>query len=220
MLKILSNASLVSLITVVCFVSCSKLPLQDPAADDLSDLSIDPDQPALPANVSGNSSEKSVPAQKSDVAFSEQRVNNIETPPTSSSKDLNAERHVVKEVSVEPEAPMNQAGAESEKVSSRFGSGPQIRYIKAVELNVREKPDRYSQIVGVLKGGDKVRVKVKGGWAKLDEGRWIRSRWLVKQKPTGAFAQDSNQTESQSSVQKSRKKRDSKSSRKKKIKPS
>jgi uncharacterized protein YgiM (DUF1202 family) len=169
MSKIFKKASKISLLLLmigVDFFSCSKPPMKDPAADDLSDLSIDPDQPAIPASASVSES-----------------GNSKVIPPTPRIEDLEGRASSVEDAPVEPEPPLDQSAPGSGTASSRFGSGPQVRYIKSVELNVREKPDRHSKIVGVLKGGDKVRVQIKSGWAKLDEGRWIRSKWLVKRKP-------------------------------------
>ena len=71
----------------------------------------------------------------------------------------------------------------SPPASSSVGSGPQVRYIKAFEMNIRSQPNRHSKIVGRLKGGEEVHVSIHGGWSKLDDGRWIRTRWLVKSPP-------------------------------------
>jgi uncharacterized protein YgiM (DUF1202 family) len=158
--------------------------MKDPAADDLSDLSIDPDQPAIPADASGGEPKNSAVTRNLDEASAKQSNKSDEViPPTPRIEDLEGDRSSVEDTPVAPEPPLDQSVPSSGAASPRFGSGPQVRYIKSTELNVREKPDRYSKIVGVLKGGDKVRVQIKGGWAKLDEGRWIRSRWLVKHKP-------------------------------------
>lgn len=75
-------------------------------------------------------------------------------------------------------------GARPRGVFVTTGSGPQRRYIKADQIHIRISPDRYSRSVGFLYGGDEVRVRIEGDWAKLDEGRWVRSRWLVKKRPT------------------------------------
>lgn len=64
-----------------------------------------------------------------------------------------------------------------------LGSGKQVRFIKADQLYIRSKPDRTSRSIGVVRGGEEVHVTIQGGWAKLDDGRWIRSRWLVKKRP-------------------------------------
>jgi hypothetical protein len=223
MSEIFRKASKISLwsLIVLAHVCCSKAPLKDPAADDLSDLSIDPDQPAIPADDSSQTSKNSAPVAKADAVSGEQNNKVVDyVPPTPRIEDLEADRPAAEPAPVEPEAPVEQSATESGASLSRFGSGPQVRYIKAVELNVREKPDRYSKIVGVLKGGDKVRVQVKGGWAKLDEGRWIRSRWLVKRKPAGAFSRGIDEGESQSVKQNTSKKRGSKSKRTKRVKSS
>jgi hypothetical protein len=70
------------------------------------------------------------------------------------------------------------------KPSQEFiGSGPEVRYIKADQLYIRSEPNRFSNSIGLVHGGDEVHVQIQGDWAKLDEGRWIRSRWLVKKRP-------------------------------------
>jgi hypothetical protein len=212
-----SKISLLLLMIGVGFFSCSKQPMKDPAADDLSDLSIDPDQPAIPADASGGESGNSDTARSLDTPSAKQSDKSVDViPPTPRIEDLEGDRPSAEDAPVEPEPPLDQSVPDSGTTSSRFGSGPQVRYIKAAELNVREKPDRYSKIVGVLKGGDKVRVQIKGGWAKLDEGRWIRSRWLVKHRPSGAFSKDSDQEGAQPVKQKAGKKRKPKTNKRKK----
>lgn len=187
MLEIFKKASKISFLLLIIGVgsfSCSKQPMKDPSADDLSDLSIDPDQPAIPADASVSESGNSDAARSLDAPSAKQSNKPVDAiPPTPRIEDLEGDHSSAEGAPVEPEPPLDQSISDSGTASSRFGSGPQVRYIKSAELNVREKPDRYSKIVGVLKEGDKVRVHIKGGWAKLDEGRWIRSRWLVKRKP-------------------------------------
>jgi len=63
-----------------------------------------------------------------------------------------------------------------------IGSGPEVRFIKADQLHLRAEPNRFSKSIGLIFGGDEVHVKIQGDWAQLDEGRWIRSRWLVKKR--------------------------------------
>lgn len=212
-----SKISLLSLIVGMGSLSCSKPSMKDPSADDLSDLSIDPDQPAIPADASVSASGNSAPVGKANTSVAEQSNKVVEgIPPTPRIEDLEGDRPSAESVPVEPEPPLDQSAANAGNELSRFGSGPQVRYIKSVQLNVREKPDRYSKIVGVLKGGDKVRVQINGGWAKLDEGRWIRSRWLVKRRPGGALSESADEGQSKSLKQNSGKKRGPKSKRKKK----
>lgn len=64
-----------------------------------------------------------------------------------------------------------------------FGVGKQRRFIKADQLHIRVQPDRFSKSIGIIYGGDEVHVTIRGDWAKLEEGQWIRSRWLVKAQP-------------------------------------
>lgn len=89
---------------------------------------------------------------------------------------------------VEPEALLQAAASipregGSARPPKEVGSGPQVRYIKAAILNIRAEPNRYSKILGLLRGYDKVHVKINGYWAELEAGQWIRSRWLVKNQP-------------------------------------
>lgn len=64
-----------------------------------------------------------------------------------------------------------------------FGTGKQKRFVKADQLHIRVQPDRYSKSIGIIYGGDEVHATIRGDWAKLEEGQWIRSRWLVKTSP-------------------------------------
>jgi hypothetical protein len=88
-------------------------------------------------------------------------------------------------ISTDPETITSQQASPVKKVGppGRFGSGPQTNFIKATILTIRSQPNRYSKILGYLNGGDEVHVKMYGDWAKLDDGQWIRSRWLVKVRP-------------------------------------
>ncbi len=73
-----------------------------------------------------------------------------------------------------------------------FGTGKRKRYIKADQLHIRTQPDRFSKSIGLIYGGDEVHVTIRGDWAKLEEGQWIRSRWLVKNRPR-KFQEDKEQ---------------------------
>jgi hypothetical protein len=75
---------------------------------------------------------------------------------------------------------------------SKLGSGPTKLYVRAGQMNIRVKPDRHSKILGLIYGGDEVHVTLMGDWAMLDEGRWIRSRWLTKDRPTGVKGRPMN----------------------------
>ena len=87
------------------------------------------------------------------------------------------------------ESPAANTGIDDETSGSaatsgkEVGSGKQTRYIKADRLNIREKPNRFSKVVGELQHGDQVHVTIRGAWAKLEDGQWIRSRWLIKKTP-------------------------------------
>jgi uncharacterized protein YgiM (DUF1202 family) len=141
---------------------------------------IDPDQKALP---------KDLPAQPNDTDSQRQdspakaESNPDSTSESKPSTEVSAEGNVEQ---VAPEGPPAEATADVPAASrAKAGTGPQTRFIKAATLNIRSQPNRFSKIVGSLKGGDEVHVKIHDGWAKLEEGRWIRSRWLVKSRPSG-----------------------------------
>ncbi|MCX6118198.1 MAG: hypothetical protein NT027_11700 [Proteobacteria bacterium] len=70
-----------------------------------------------------------------------------------------------------------------EGVTTEIGTGKEIRFIKAEKLHIRVEPNRYSRSIGIVTGGAKVHVDIDGDWAKLEEGKYIRSRWLVKALP-------------------------------------
>lgn len=102
-------------------------------------------------------------------------INEPSTPAPESVAKIQADHEVLKSQAALAKRPRG--------VFKTVGSGPQVRFIKADQLYIRVKPDRYSKALGLLYGGDEVHVKIQGDWAMLDEGRWIRSRWLVKKRP-------------------------------------
>lgn len=57
------------------------------------------------------------------------------------------------------------------------------RYVKAVLLNVRQKPSSRSPIVRRFYGGAKLKVQIHGKYAKLKEGQWVHTKYLSS-KPT------------------------------------
>ena len=59
-------------------------------------------------------------------------------------------------------------------------SGQTTRYVDAILLNVRSKPNARAPIVRRLLGGARVRVEIHGGWSKLRAGQWVRTRHLSK----------------------------------------
>jgi len=61
-----------------------------------------------------------------------------------------------------------------------FGSGSSVRYVTAIQLNVRSAPNRRASMVRRIKGGDKVNVTMTGSWAKLGEGEYVRTKFLSK----------------------------------------
>lgn len=160
---------------------CATNRAKDPPKDDLSDLHIDPDQQALP--VDDTSKEVLSPDAKGPKdAVASESANII--PPTPTVDELEPSQPVDDgEVSVVPEPPMNSDASIGPEIQDEIGSGPQVRYVKAAQLHVRKEPNRFSPIVGMVRGGQRVKVKIQGGWARLDKGRWIRARWLVKKKP-------------------------------------
>jgi hypothetical protein len=76
--------------------------------------------------------------------------------------------------------PFSEAAEEDDIAPS---SGEQVRYVKAILLNVRQEPNFKSPIVRRLLGGAKVNVEIDGTYAKLKEGQWVHVRYLSS-KPT------------------------------------
>lgn len=170
-------------------IGCTKNEPGEPVANDPY-VGIDPDQKALPKDL------PSEPAKSvSDATLQgdgrtivegdpthDARVNAPLTPPDGSSPIPPPA-----EPTLTPSADATNVSNDTTGVSSTgprvVGNGPETRFIKAWELNIRSQPNRFSKIVGRLNGGDEVHVSIHGGWAKLEDGRWIRSRWLVKSRP-------------------------------------
>lgn len=167
-------------ITIAACGGCATNRAKEPPKDDLSDLHIDPDQQALPADdTSKDVLSADAKAPKDSVATESANI----IPPTPTVDELERSQPVDDgEVSVVPEPPINSEASLGTEIQDEIGSGPQVRYVKAVQLHIRKEPNRFSPIVGMVKGGQRVKVKIQGGWARLDKGRWIRARWLVKKK--------------------------------------
>ena len=160
----------------LAFYACAKTQPQEPVAG--GDLGgIDPDQKAIPKDVPVQPKDAEEPAPEPQVKAETIPESNSESKPvTDTTLDGRSEQ-------VAPEGSSPEATTDT-SAPAKVGSGPQTRFIKAATLNIRTQPNRFSKIVGSLKGGDEVHVKIHDGWAKLDEGQWIRSRWLVKSRPS------------------------------------
>lgn len=179
----LSTASLFQLAACTTNLATNDRP------EDITDLNIDPDQKALPAeNVAASDvqiKDDNLSAEKNSTDGSSDRLPGP-LPPTPTVDEIDSQADSRDAAPVEPDAPIYdevQHGPDGAgDLNVEVGSGPQLRFIKAAELNIREKPNRYSKIVGNLREGQAVRVKIQGDWAQLDEDRWIRSRWLVKKR--------------------------------------
>jgi hypothetical protein len=120
---------------------------------------------------------------------------------------------------IEPEAPVQDSASiptdgGSARPPKEVGSGPQVRYIKAAILNIRAEPNRRSKILGLLRGYDKVHVKINGGWAELEAGQWIRSRWLVKNPPKKIIGLSADDNTVGSEIKKKKSKKPSQKKRK------
>jgi hypothetical protein len=72
----------------------------------------------------------------------------------------------------------------SQVASSAPGKGKQTMYVKAILLNVREKPSHKSTIVRRLLGGAKINVEIQGSFAKIRNGQWVNSKYLSTQPTT------------------------------------
>lgn len=193
---------------IICFFSiyvglalsaCASKPDAGDKNDDLADLNIDPDQKALPAGESTNAPGKDFEGQVPTVDQKTTGPTNeiaTEVPPTPTVDELRSNTDAEATDSVEPEAPIYQESGAMSSEQGDVGSGSQTRFIKAAELNIREQPNRYSKIVGKLRGGQRVRVQIKGGWARLEPNRWIRSRWLTKSQPKEYLTSDDSDSKS------------------------
>ncbi len=163
--------------TLVLLESCADEGPKEPVSADLAFAEIDPDKKALPKDtqVTANAAADSTPSPSQvDPAMEPAPLAEVPpSPPVDEVVGATQER----EISV----PLTSDVASGPV--SVTGSGTAVRYIKAFEINIRSQPNRHSKIVGRLRGGDEVRVSIHGGWSKLDDGRWIRSRWLVKNPP-------------------------------------
>jgi hypothetical protein len=162
-------ALLMMALSVVTFIACTKPAPQEPLTEDETFRNLDPDQKALPKD------------EPLDVATK---------PVTDTTLDGDGTLIApgAESTAVEPKPKFdgkNDARGSFPEPESRrpVGSGGQKRFIKASEMNIRAQPNRHSKVVGRLVGGDEVRVTIHGGWAKLEDGQWIRSRWLVKKRP-------------------------------------
>lgn len=178
------KTSVAFLITMLCSVSCCSSSSEDDDLDDLSGLPVDANHQAAASEFSGGNLGGDVARFKDTDSLSRQSGKVIEGgPPARELENSALSSQSVLEHNAKPDLPIDQSTNVSLPSSSGYGSGSQVLFINAAMLNVREKPDRRSKIVGALKGGDMVKVEIEGGWARLDEGRWIRTRWLVRQKP-------------------------------------
>jgi hypothetical protein len=194
-MKIISTGLIVGILSFLA--ACSKTQPSEPVSGDAPIANIDPDQKAMPTDlppepakmpvtdttldgkgeqIAAGSSPAPTPTATAPVQTPESQTT---PPPTPSVNETTASEPAP---AVEA-APADVADTNVASNPDKVGSGPQTRFIKAWELNIRSEPNRFSKIIGHLKGGDEVHVKIHGGWAKLDDGRWIRSRWLVKVRP-------------------------------------
>ena len=174
-------------IFMVTFVGCSTNEPTEPIAGETSYVGIDPDQKAAPKDSAGDMASNPVFDTTLD-GKGEKLVDGVQAPPAPSSAVSTPEpTPAVEEITTAPAAPLDTSPNDSTNAAGpggvAVGRGSQKRFIKAWERNIRSQPNRYSKIVGLLKGGDQVNVTIRGGWAKLDDGQWIRSRWLVKSAP-------------------------------------
>ncbi|MEI6397783.1 MAG: SH3 domain-containing protein [Pseudomonadota bacterium] len=160
----------------LAFYGCSKTQPEEPVSG--GDLSrIDPDQKAIPKDEPVLPKDTDGPAPEPQAKSESSSESNPDAKPV---RDATLD---VRSGQVVPESPLPEATTDA-SAPAKVGSGPQKKFIEAATLNIRSQPNRFSKIVGSLKGGDEVHVKIHGGWAKLDEGQWIRSRWLVKSRPS------------------------------------
>ena len=171
-------------ITSLSLAACVKQPPAEPVIADADIAGIDPNQTALPKDA-GN--DEVTPAREAEPK-----------PVTDVTLDGKGEVLDRGETTGHSSGALSPPAKSDDDSGTRavFGSGPQVRYVKATELNIRTQPNRFAKIVGLIKGGAEVRVSLHGGWAKLNDGEWIRSRWLVKSRPAKFVGTDSDPSES------------------------
>ena len=233
-LKILILGISVSIASPAIF-SCSQSKPDEPVAGPVLPMEIDPDQKALPKDVPVGDAPSNAPANVPSNKAQNEGQTSVQAdavPPTptidelksdESGSNMSAQPDSSNEGSssatVEPEAPLQAAASIPREGSSarppkEVGSGPQVRYIKAVILNIRAEPNRYSKILGLLRGYDKVHVKINGDWAELEAGQWIRSRWLVKNPPKKIVGLSSEDDMAGPEIKKKKSRKSSKKKRK------
>ena len=189
------NCHLSCAIILVGFLACAKSGPTEPVSPDVMIGRIDPDQKALPKEAPVDVASTPVTDVtldgKGETIAPGLEANAVAPTPTATPTVEQLTNHessattlgLSPALTAEASSPGSKVAAESGR---RIGSGGQTRFVKASELNIRSQPNRFSKIVGQLVGGDEVHVTMHGAWAKLEDGRWIRSRWLVK-KPTSKF---------------------------------
>lgn len=85
-----------------------------------------------------------------------------------------------------------QKGKARDKASAKAVKAPKVRYVKGTLLNVRAKPSLKAPVVRKLLGGAEVRAEIHGGWAKIGDGEWVRTKHLST-KPTRQVSEDEAQ---------------------------
>jgi uncharacterized protein YgiM (DUF1202 family) len=63
--------------------------------------------------------------------------------------------------------------------------GKGVRYVAVGTLNVRSKPSANARVVKKLKSGDEVQAQIKGQWARIGKGQWVKAKYLSKKAPGG-----------------------------------
>ncbi len=87
--------------------------------------------------------------------------------------------------SVEESVPPPLDSLPEKAIKKKKSSKSSTRVVKAAKLNIRSKPNPKAKSVGVLNHGDQVEVlSIKGSWAKLGPGKWVKTKYLSK--PSGA----------------------------------
>lgn len=90
-------------------------------------------------------------------------------------------------VSKEVSLPSNQTGAKTRESVTEvkpIGFGKTQMYVNGQQINIRINPNRFSKSIGMVYGGQPVMVTMNGDWAKLEDGKWLRTRWLSVKKPS------------------------------------
>lgn len=163
-LRVLARAGLV-IATIACTVALGACVHASPGATDGAVTGIDPDAPAAPAE----------PQQEAATnSGSDNPV--VVDPMLKDESPSQATRDYSEAFNANPD----YKPAASRADTKARGTGSRLMVVGVPRINIRSAPDRRSHIVGELRRGDTLMVDIDEsiGWAKINEGEYIRARHL------------------------------------------